>query len=113
MGAALFLPGGTVVIDILLKVETIYVMANQDTWNKLSEEQQEIISTAFKNARKVNNDAIEQQTVDGVAAFAASGGTVIREDEIDSAAFAACVSRTLESKYPYLLDIYTEIQAVK
>ena len=95
------------------KVETIYVMANQDTWNKLSEEQQEIISTAFKNARKVNNDAIEQQTVDGVAAFAASGGTVIREDEIDSAAFAACVSRTLESKYPYLLDIYTEIQAVK
>lgn len=95
------------------KVETIYVMVNQSTWNKLSEEQRDIISTAFKNARAVNNDAIEQQTVDGVAEFEASGGTVIREDEIDSAAFAACVSETLETKYPYLLDIYTEIQSAK
>lgn len=95
------------------KVETIYVMVNQDTWNKLSGEQREIIGTAFKNAREVNNDAIEQQTVDGVAAFEASGGTVIREDEIDSAAFADCVSRTLEDKYPHLLDLYTEIQAAQ
>jgi len=95
------------------KVETIYVMANQDKWNSLSEEQREIISTAFKNARQVNNDAIEQQTVDGVAAFEANGGTVVREDEIDTGAFADCVSKTLETKYPYLLDIYNEIQAAK
>lgn len=95
------------------KVETIYVMVNQDTWNKLSEEQRDIIATAFKNAREVNNDAIEQQTVDGVAEFESSGGTVIREDEIDSAAFAASVSETLETKYPYLLDIYQEIQSAK
>lgn len=88
-------------------------MVNQDKWNSLSEEQRDIISTAFKNARKVNNDVIEQQTVEGVAAFEANGGTVIREDEIDSAAFAGCVSQTLETKYPYLLDIYNEIQSAK
>lgn len=95
------------------KVETIYVMVNQDKWNSLSEEQRDIINTAFKNAREVNNEAIEQQTIDGVEAFEANGGTVIREDEIDSGAFADCVSKTLETKYPYLLDIYTEIQAAK
>lgn len=94
-------------------VDTIYVMFNQDTWNKLSEEQQEIIATAFKNAGEMNNELIEKQTEEGIEAFKASGGTVVPEEEIDRDAFVECVSGVLENNYPELSDIYEQIQAVK
>ena len=94
-------------------VDTIYVMFNEDSWNKLSPEQQEIIATAFENAGQLNNELIESQTEEGIEAFEAAGGTVIPEEEIDRDAFVQCVSGVLEEKYPELSDIFEQIQAAK
>ncbi len=44
------------------KFETIYVIVNENKWQSLSAEQRQIVETAFKNARLINNEQINKQT---------------------------------------------------
>jgi TRAP-type C4-dicarboxylate transport system substrate-binding protein len=94
------------------KFETHYVLVNENKWKSLTADQRKIIETAFVNARLVNNGEIEKQTTDGIAAFAASGKTIIRNP--DRQAFADIISRMIQDdKYKHIQDLYNRIQAVK
>ena len=93
------------------KVESVYVMINAEKWDSLSAEQQRIITESFIEAREINNNAVNQGEIDGIAAFEAEGKTVVKD--VDVKAFRDLVIKFIGEKYPEDLDLFTRVQAVE
>jgi tripartite ATP-independent transporter DctP family solute receptor len=94
------------------KFETHYPMINEKKWQSLTPNQRSIVETAFKNARIINNNEINKQTVEGIAAFKAAGKTVIENP--DREAFLDAYLKMLNTpRYVHIIDMFKKIQEIR
>ncbi len=84
------------------KINLIYVLFNEETWQSLSEDDRELIQEVFTEAISVNESEIVRLNEVALEEFRATGGTVIEDPNRD--AFRERVMELYEpgGKYEYL-----------
>ena len=94
-------------------MDVIFVMINEDSWQSLTKNQQDIIEKAFIEASDVNTAEIEKGNAEGLDAFVKAGGTVI--DDPDREAFRKLILPLFEpgGKYAHLGHLRDLLEEVK
>ncbi|MEE6282440.1 DctP family TRAP transporter solute-binding subunit [Georgenia sunbinii] len=85
------------------------IVMNEDAWQSLSPEQQEVLETAIKDARDPNRDCIEAQENEYVEEWGGSGTMEIIEPDIDAFRDRA-ESFFLEELDGDALELYTAVR---
>ena len=91
------------------------IVINEDTWQKLSPEQQEGIKKAAEEVRAKASAAVKDQETTELAELKKAGMTIIGpEDGLDVEAFRSNVKKLVEERFsPEYGDLYKQINDIK
>lgn len=93
-------------------VNTVFILMSENTWKKMTTEQREIVQTAFRETREMNDSLIDQIEEDGLVTFQDNGGTIVNPN-IEAFRKAASVVYSTTFKDRWGEKLYNKIQAVK
>jgi tripartite ATP-independent transporter DctP family solute receptor len=93
-------------------INTVFILMSEISWNKLNEEQQGIIQTAFRETKELNDYLIDEIDKSGLKIWEESGGTII-EPDIEAFREASKVVYSTTFKDRWGEELYERIQAVK